>query len=290
MSIIRISHNKENPYVMLNKNGLEDPALSWGAKGIWAYLMSRPDDWEVSVPHLSTIYEKKGGGEKAIYALLNELIDNGYCTRTKLKDDKGLFGKTEYIITELKNKVPHSPQRDVVERDAVEGSLTNKGSLPSKETTTTQVSGSSSELEKLKELAKLPLNTKTIEKALLYSIDDIKLAIECCLNPAKPIDNVDGYLMSALKEKWQPKPNKAKIEAIKEETQQQQQLARQKVCLEAKQLEVTHKYNLKETASFSVNENIISLKIDNGFSPLEMTEQSLKILKKYIKDNQKNVH
>jgi hypothetical protein len=96
--------------------------------------------------------------------------------------------------------------------------------------------------------------------------------------------------MSALKEKWQPKPNKEKIAKINEETQKNEQQTRQKLFLEAKQLELANQYQLRQGASFSVNENTISVKINNGFSPLEMTDQSLKILKKYIKDNKKNVH
>lgn len=113
MAILRTRHNRENPFVQIDKTGLEDPNLSWAAKGLWTYLMSRPDNWNVSVSHLSKIYEGKGGGERAIYSLLNELIDEGYCERHRIKDEKGQFAKTEYIILELKNKVPHSSQRDV---------------------------------------------------------------------------------------------------------------------------------------------------------------------------------
>lgn len=116
MSIVRTEHNKDNPYVILNKKALEDKNLSWGAKGLWSYLMSRPDNWNISVAHLSKIYIGKGGGEKAIYTLLNELIENGYCNRIQGKKEKGFFSNTEYIITEFKNKVPHSPQRDAVKR------------------------------------------------------------------------------------------------------------------------------------------------------------------------------
>lgn len=128
MSIVRISHNRENPYVMLNKKALEDPKLSWAAKGLWAYLMSRPDDWNVSVSHLSKIYSGKGGGEKAIWSLLKELIENGYCTRTQNKLADGSFGKVIYVIMEFKISLPHSS-----ERHPPKDPPTNKGSLLSKE-------------------------------------------------------------------------------------------------------------------------------------------------------------
>lgn len=113
MSIIRTQHNKENPYVILNKSTLEDPNLSWPSKGLWAYLMSKPDNWQVSVSHLSTIYNERGGGKEAIYNYLNELIEQGYCKRQRLRDKQGRVGEVEYIISEFKNKVPQTGLPDV---------------------------------------------------------------------------------------------------------------------------------------------------------------------------------
>ena len=137
MSSIRTQHDKNNPYVMLNKGALEDSNLSWAAKGLWAYLLGRPDNWHVSVAHLSKLYDGRGGGEKAIYTLLNELIDNGYCERKQEKGKDGQWQSTEYVVHELKECLPHPLQRDAVEPDAVKGGTTNKGVLISNEKTTT---------------------------------------------------------------------------------------------------------------------------------------------------------
>lgn len=133
MTIIRIEHNKNNPYVILNRSALEDENLSWAAKGLWAYLMSRPDDWNISVAHLSSIYEDKGGGERAIYSILKELIKNGYCQRNQKVGKKGQFGKYEYIITEFKNKVPHCSQADAAQADALESATNNNRTITSNE-------------------------------------------------------------------------------------------------------------------------------------------------------------
>lgn len=136
MSIIRTSHNKENPYVMLNKKALEDSNLSWAAKGLWAYLMSRPDDWTISIPHLSKIYDNYGGGETAIYNYLNELIKHGYCTRRQPKEENGKFGKYEYIISEFQIILPQPGSPDAGPPDAAKLPTTNKGYIQKKETTT----------------------------------------------------------------------------------------------------------------------------------------------------------
>ncbi len=137
MSIVRTSHNKENPYVMLNKTALEEVDLSWDAKGLWAYLISRPDDWKVSVAHLAKTFcpGEKGHGEKAIYRILKELIDAGYCLYEQGRKEKGFFSKADYVVLEhkkLKEKVPNSRYGGADDAGADEGGTTNKGYIPNK--------------------------------------------------------------------------------------------------------------------------------------------------------------
>lgn len=119
MSIVRIQHDKDRPYVQINKKFLENPNLSWAAKGLLSYLISRPDNWRVSVSHLSKIYNGKGGGEKAIYTILKELKEQGYCEYIQDKAEKGHYAKVEYVISEFQKILPQPSQRDAVEGDAV---------------------------------------------------------------------------------------------------------------------------------------------------------------------------
>ena len=51
-TIFRVNHDKDNPYVIINREPITNPKLSFKAKGILAYLLSRPDGWEVNVPDL----------------------------------------------------------------------------------------------------------------------------------------------------------------------------------------------------------------------------------------------
>jgi hypothetical protein len=133
MSILRTQHSKEMPYVMLNKKALEDPNLSWAAKGLWAYLMSRPDDWNVSVAHLCKIYNAKGGGRDSIYSLLSELEKYGYCHKKQLKSEKGQFTKFEYIITEFQKILPLTAEPDPAEPLTAEPATNNERTKPKKE-------------------------------------------------------------------------------------------------------------------------------------------------------------
>lgn len=103
-SIIRVSKNKDNPYVMLNKEFLSDPKLSWRAKGMLTYLLSKPDNWQVNP---NDLIKKSKDGRDAVYACLNELIEVGYIERNKIRNEKGHFSHIEYLVFEV-----HKTSRD----------------------------------------------------------------------------------------------------------------------------------------------------------------------------------
>jgi hypothetical protein len=98
MAVIRTYHNKENPYVQINKQALWDENLSLEAVGLWARLLSRPDDWTFKV---SEIAKSCSCSKERIYRILNELIDNGYAARYQA-NDKGKFQSFETYVFEFK--------------------------------------------------------------------------------------------------------------------------------------------------------------------------------------------
>ena len=98
-NIIRVQKNKENPYVIMNKKFLEDKNLSFKAKGLLAYLLSKPDDWNTNVKQLITVSKEN---EKAIYSAIRELINNGYMTRQVVYKNKKICNWI-YTIFEEKN-------------------------------------------------------------------------------------------------------------------------------------------------------------------------------------------
>lgn len=101
MAVIRINHQKN--YVVINKEALEDPNLSFKAKGLWAYCMSRPNDWEFHVSHLAQVSKD---GEDAIYSAIKELVKEGYCDRVQGKEN-GRYTSVDYLIREIKIILPH---------------------------------------------------------------------------------------------------------------------------------------------------------------------------------------
>lgn len=74
MSIVRV-HKKENPYVIIDKTGVSDTRLSWKARGLLCYLLSKPDGWKLNVEHLAN---HGPDGERATRSGLKELERFGY--------------------------------------------------------------------------------------------------------------------------------------------------------------------------------------------------------------------
>lgn len=98
MSTFRIQKNRENPYVMLDKFSVNDSGLSWKAKGLLAYLLSKPDDWVVK-EHDLVAHAKDG--RASMRAGLEELIQAGYLVKYgRRRDDKGRLYENEYQVFE----------------------------------------------------------------------------------------------------------------------------------------------------------------------------------------------
>jgi hypothetical protein len=87
-TIIRTHKNKNNPYFLANKALFEDARLSWRARGIMAYLLSKPDDWEVRVKDLQA---RGDCGRDAIRSALSELEEYGYLHRRRQNRQGGQF-------------------------------------------------------------------------------------------------------------------------------------------------------------------------------------------------------
>ena len=88
MPFYRANKDKDNPYVMVNKQFVNDKKLSAKAKGILLYLLSKPDDWKV---YQKDIVNHMDDGRTAIKNGIEELVDQGYIERKKARSEKGEF-------------------------------------------------------------------------------------------------------------------------------------------------------------------------------------------------------
>lgn len=95
--IIRTKKNRDNPYALIDKTFTEDTRLSWKAKGLLAYLLTRPDDWTIMVKDL---IKRSKDGRDSVYAGLRELEKYGYLERRVRRDEKGRIIEWESIVYE----------------------------------------------------------------------------------------------------------------------------------------------------------------------------------------------
>jgi len=75
ITIIRSEHNRDNPYVIMDKRIFENKAMSWKAKGMLGYFLSRPDNWKII---LADLVKRSTDGMHAIRSTLHELEECGY--------------------------------------------------------------------------------------------------------------------------------------------------------------------------------------------------------------------
>lgn len=114
-NIVRTS-KRENPFVMIDHRPLNDDNLSWQAKGLLAYLLSKPDNWTVIVADL---VKRATNGRDSVNSILKELEQKGYIERIKIRDpETGRFSHQETIVYEV-------PQERLLQKASVKPETEN---------------------------------------------------------------------------------------------------------------------------------------------------------------------
>ena len=98
----RIIRQKSKQYVTISNEVMRDKDLSLKAKGLYALVMSLPDDWDFTLKGICAISKEN---YTAVNSAIKELIDAGYCTREQAKAD-GRFTGYDYIFYDSKNGSP----------------------------------------------------------------------------------------------------------------------------------------------------------------------------------------
>ena len=105
MAIIRVP--KVTNYTVMSNHHLTDRDLSFKAKGLMSYMLSRPDDWDFTIAGLSRLNKD---GRDAIGRIIQELESHGYLERIRRRQSKGTFGTMEYVLHE--QPMPGNPALD----------------------------------------------------------------------------------------------------------------------------------------------------------------------------------
>lgn len=97
MGIIKIE-KRENPFAQIDKTPINDDQLSWKAKGILLYLISKPEDWQTTI---SDLKKRSTDGRESTSSGVKELIEKGYINRERSFKEDGKFDGYDYIVSEL---------------------------------------------------------------------------------------------------------------------------------------------------------------------------------------------
>jgi DNA-binding MarR family transcriptional regulator len=90
--IVKARHTSD--FFQMNNAPVQEPELSWAAKGLLAYLLSLPEAWEM---HLRDLFCRSHSGRYATEAALNELIEAGYVVKIQGENKRR---DTKFIVYE----------------------------------------------------------------------------------------------------------------------------------------------------------------------------------------------
>ena len=95
-TIFRVSKNTDNPFVMIDRRVIENPKLSWKAKGLLAYLLSRPDNWTV---RFRDLVKRSPDGAHTVRVSMKELVLAGHVKVTAEREN-GRVKQWTYTVHE----------------------------------------------------------------------------------------------------------------------------------------------------------------------------------------------
>ena len=142
MPIIRV--RKTERYFVASNEPFNDARLSWEARGLMGYLLSKPNNWQVRTTDLKN---KGPAGEDKIKRMLAELREYGYMNRIRVQREKGHFD----WITEVYESPSENPNPSRAVRVTIGG----------KPTSGRATSGKPPDIVKTKEVKTKAIKTKS---------------------------------------------------------------------------------------------------------------------------------
>lgn len=90
-----IKSGRKKGFIVLYRDAAQDARLSLEARGLFALMVSLPDNWEYTVSGLAV---KAGCGRDKVRRLLRDLQEVGYLTREQSHDAGGKFSANVYVL------------------------------------------------------------------------------------------------------------------------------------------------------------------------------------------------
>ncbi len=197
MAIFRVEKAKD--YTVMSNYHLKDKKLSLKAKGLLSLMLSLPEDWDYTAKGLVKISKD---GIDSVNSALNELEDNKYLIRFKIRDKKGRLVDVEYIVFEkptqekpvLENPITENPvlEKPITENPILENPVLGKPILenPVQLNTKEMIERENEKAhvrEKILENINFDLLAKNYELNLLNEVVDVMVDTMTTKKPYLPI-------------------------------------------------------------------------------------------------------
>lgn len=107
----RVKKIKIKGFTIIDNDIINDPRMHLKALGLFAYMWSKPDDWQFYISEIATHFKD---GESAVSSAMKELMELGYLKRTQNRKD-GKFSTYDYVLQEIPKPKNHSsvPKSDL---------------------------------------------------------------------------------------------------------------------------------------------------------------------------------
>ena len=129
-TLITIIPEKKEKYTVLELTATEDPNLSWGAKGLHTYLISRPEDWQI---YFADLLNRSTVGKDGTRTVIKELVTAGYLEIDSPRDALGRFSSSTWRVYNKPQKPAPSPSGPKPGKPKSELPVSSKPPLNSKQ-------------------------------------------------------------------------------------------------------------------------------------------------------------
>lgn len=101
---------KQDYFAQIPNKILNDDSISWKAKGLLCYLLSKPENWRSNYLDIMKHSPRKENGkytdgEISLRTIMKELVSNGYAKKEVIVDkDRNRVKGSCYVVTDTKNE------------------------------------------------------------------------------------------------------------------------------------------------------------------------------------------
>lgn len=199
MATFRVFKESGN-FVTVHKSFIHDDNLTWKAKGILLYLLSRPDDWQVYETELN---KHSSDGRDSLRTGIKELEQAGYIHRTRKRNEKGQLKEYEYQVFEQPTQIgkSHLGKSNLGKSNTTNNNNTNNNNTNNETGDTSQIFQLvSNELEMIQSPLKVQELEELIKDLGNEALDIVKVATDYTRDNNKGINYLIKVLTNWIKE------------------------------------------------------------------------------------------